>query len=219
MKQQHALVGTIAALALVLLAPPSSLAEAGAKYVVKPIAEKKVTSLPQGPLYWRVETFPTLVEARAAVGPDGWDPAAVSYATKTALIATVDGKVYVATLGAKGASTPGGAELAEIGPLPTVHASQYLLRLNYGSGPPASATPVHSHPGSESFYVISGKLGQKTSQGTTYVDAGQTMNGHASGTAMQVFNAGQTDLQALIMFVVDADQPFSVPSKFADSNG
>lgn len=219
MKQLLTQVGVIAVLALALVAPSSSLAGAGPKYVVKPVAEKKITKLPDGPLYWRVETFPTLVEARAAVGPDGWDPAAVSYATKTALIAEVAGKVYVVTLGAEGASTPGGTKLGEIGPLPPLKAPEYLLRLNYGSGPPGSTTPVHSHPGSESFYVISGRLGQKTPEGTNYVDAGHTMNGHASDTTMQVFNAGQTDLQALIMFVVDAHQPFSVPRKFAGTGG
>jgi len=217
-KQLLAHVGTIAALALELVMASPSLAQAGPSYVVKPVAEKKITKLPDGPLYWRVETFPTLVEAKAAVGPDGWDPAAVSYATKTALIAEVAGKVYVVTLGAQGASTPGGTKLAEIGPLPPLSAPEYLLRLNYGSGPPGSATPVHSHPGSESFYVISGRLGQKTPEGTAYVDAGHTMNGHASNTTMQVFNAGQTDLQALIMFVVDAHEPFSVPRKFAGTD-
>ena len=214
MKQRLTQFGVIAVLALVLVAPSLSLAGDGPKYVVKPVAEKKITKLPDGPLYWRVETFPTLVDARAAVGPDGWDPAAVSYATKTALIAEVAGKVYVVTLGSKGASTPGGTKLAEIGPLPPVSASEYLLRLNYGSGPAGSVTPVHSHPGSESFYVISGRLGQKTPDGTAYVDAGHTMNGHAAHTTMEVFNAGKTDLQALIMFVVDAGKPFSVPAKF-----
>jgi hypothetical protein len=219
MKQLLAQFGTVAALALALTVPPPAPAADAATYVVKPVAEKKVAQLPDGTLYWRVETFPTLVEAKAAVGPDGWDPAAVNYATKTALIAEVAGKVYVVTLGAKGATTPGGTELAEVGPLPPLSAPEYLLRLNYGSGPPGSATPVHSHPGSESFYVIRGRLGQKTPDGTNYVDAGQTMNGHASHTTMQVFNAGQTDLQALIMFVVDAREPFSVPRKFAGTDG
>jgi hypothetical protein len=40
------------------------------------------------------------------------------------------------------------------------------------------------------------------------------MNGHMPGMAMQVSNAGTTDLDALIMFVVDATKPFSVPTKF-----
>lgn len=47
-----------------------------------------------------------------------------------------------------------------------------------------------------------------------YVHAGHTMNGHAPGTTMEVFNAGETDMNALVMFVVDAGKPFSVPAKF-----
>ena len=62
--------------------------------------------------------------------------------------------------------------------------------------------------------MISGRLGQKSAEGVSYVDAGRTMAGHASGTTMEVFNAGKTDLNALIMFVVDASKPFSVPAKF-----
>jgi hypothetical protein len=40
------------------------------------------------------------------------------------------------------------------------------------------------------------------------------MNGHHAGMVMQVFNAGTTDLTALIMFVVDANKPFSSPATF-----
>ena len=207
-------VAILAVLIPVVSLPATSVAAEEQTYVVKPVAQKNVARLPAGALYWRVETFPSLAEAKAAVGPDGWDPAAVRYQTTTALIAEVDGKVYVATLGSKGDVTPGGTKLAEVGPLPPLSASEYLLRLNYGSGPPGSKTPVHSHPGSESFYVIRGRLGQKTPDGTAYVDAGHTMNGHVAQTTMQVFNAGTTELQALIMFVVDANKPFSVPAKF-----
>ena len=46
------------------------------------------------------------------------------------------------------------------------------------------------------------------------VEAGHSMNGHPGGMAMQVFNSGTIDLTALIMFVVDATKPFSVPAKF-----
>ena len=181
-------------------------------YVVKPAAEKKVKQLPDGPLYWRVENFETLSDAKAAVGPDGWNPATVRYETTMALVTEAAGKVWVLTLGPKGASTPGGSKVAEIGPVPIFPATEYLLRVNQGSGPPGSETPVHSHPGSEAFYVISGELGQRTPQGVAKVPAGQTMNGHEGGLPMQVFNSGSTDLTALIMFVVDASKPFSEPA-------
>lgn len=183
-------------------------------YVVKPVAEKKIKQLPAGPLYWWVENFPTLEQAQAATGPDRWNPDTVSNDGATSLTAEVAGKVWLFTLGSKGGSTPGGTKVAEIGPVSVVAASEYLLRVNHGYGPPGARTPVHTHPGSEAFYVVAGRLGQKTTHGDSHVDAGQTMNGHAADMVMQVFNSGTTDLTALIMFVVDANRPFSSPAKF-----
>jgi quercetin dioxygenase-like cupin family protein len=215
MKRRSHFIGCVLALSLGAMGVSSSLpAAAQVQYIVKPVAQKKIKDLPAGPLYWRVETFPSLADAKAAVGPDGWNPASVSYETTTSLIAEVAGKVWVVTLGPKSASTPGGTKVAEVGPVPPITAPEYLLRLNYGSGPPGATTPVHMHPGSEAFYVIAGQLGQKTPHGVVHVDAGHTMNGHEAGMAMQVFNSGTTDLDALIMFVVDATKPFSVPAKF-----
>lgn len=193
--------------------PPPAWA-AGVKYVVKPIAEMKVKQLPKGPLYWRVENFPTLDQAKAAASKYVWNPDTVSYDGLPSLPAEIAGKAWLFTLGPKGATTPGGTKVAEIGPVPSITAPEYLLRVNYGSGPPGSQTPVHYHFGSEAFYIVTGKLGQKTTQGVTYAEAGHSMNGHMAKTTMQVFNAGATDLTALIMFVVDATKPFSVPTKF-----
>ncbi|HWV41889.1 cupin domain-containing protein [Pseudorhodoplanes sp.] len=193
---------------------PLSTRAADVKYVVKPIAEMKIKQLPKGPLYWRVENFPTLDQAKAAAGQYRWNPDTVTYDGSPSLTAEVAGKVWLFTLGPQGAATPGGTKVAEIGPVPPISAPEYLLRVNYGSGPPGAKTPVHSHPGSEAFYVVAGKLGQRTPDGISYAEAGHTMDGHMAGVSMQVFNAGTTDLAALIMFVVDATKPFSVPAKF-----
>jgi hypothetical protein len=194
-----------------LLLPPSAWA-ADMRYVVKPIAEMKVKQLPQGLLYWRVENFPTLDQAKAAAGEYRWNPDTVRYDGWPSLTGEVAGKVWLFTLGAQGAATPGGTKVAEIGPVPPISAPAYLLRVNYGSGPPGAKTPVHSHSGSEAFYVVAGKLGQRTPHGVSYVEAGHAMNGHMAGMPMEVFNGGTTDLTALIMFVVDASKPFSVPA-------
>ena len=93
--------------------------------------------------------------------------------------------------------------------MPALSAPEYLLRVNLAGGPPGSKTPIHTHPGSESFYVLTGRLGQRTPQGEALVEAGQTMSGKGADVAMEVFSAGTTDLQALVMFVVDATRPFS----------
>ena len=196
-----------------LLLPPATRA-ADVRYVVKPIAEMKIKQLPKGPLYWRVENFPTLDAAKAAASQYRWNPDTVSYDGWPSLTAEVAGKAWLFTLGPKGATTPGGTKVAEIGPVPPLTTPEYLLRINHGSGPPGAKTPIHSHFGSEAFYVVSGKLGQQTPHGISYIEAGHSMNGHQPGMTMQVFNAGTTELDALIMFVVDATKPFSVPAKF-----
>ncbi|HEV2100913.1 MAG TPA: cupin domain-containing protein, partial [Stellaceae bacterium] len=164
-------------------------------------AEKKLAQLPAGPLYWRIENFATLAKAHSAAGP-------------AALAAEADGKAWLFTLGGKGGATAGGHKVAEIGPIPRIAAQSYLLRINSATGGPGAKTPVHSHPGSETFYVLSGGLGEKTPGGVMQVATGQAVPGHALGEPMQVFSSGPDTLNALVMFVVDATRPFSSPAKF-----
>src|SRR5215471_9957736 len=198
---------------IVLLSSPSPVA-AQAQYIVQPVAEVKVKQLPKGDLFWRVETFPTLDKAKAAAPPYRWNPDTVSYDGLPSLTAEVAGKAWLFTLGPKGEATAGGTKVAEIGPVPPLGAPEYLLRVNYGHGPPGATTPVHTHPGSEAFYVVAGRLGQRTPQGVMNVEAGHSMNGHSAEMTMEVSNSGTTELTALIMFVVDATKPFSVPARF-----
>ncbi len=40
------------------------------------------------------------------------------------------------------------------------------------------------------------------------------ISSHAQTEPMEVFSAGTTDLDQLVMFVVDATRPFSSPAKF-----
>ena len=186
--------------AMGLLLSPSMAAEQK-KFVIKPVAEKKLKQLPTGPLYWQLENFSTLAQAQAAAG-------------ETSLAAEVSGKVWLFTLGPKNSLGRGGSKVVEIGPVPPITAPEYLLRINHAGGPPGAKTRVHSHPGSEAFYVLAGRLGQKTPDGVHYADAGHSMNGHRAHMPMEVFSAGAVDLDQLVMFVADATKPFSPPAKF-----
>jgi len=112
--------------------------------VIRPLAERKVPDLPSGELFWRIENYSSKEAAQAAAGT--WS-----------LVAEASGKFWLFTLGSAGGSSPGGTKVAEVGPVARVSAPQYLLRINEASGPPGSVTPVHSHPGSEAFYVLSGE--------------------------------------------------------------
>ena len=183
------------------LAQPTAAPATPPALKIKPLAEKKIAELPAGPLYWRVENFAALEQAQAAAGP-------------TALAVQAAGKVWLLTLGPKGGATPGATPVAEVGPLPQVVASQYLLRINEASGPPGAVTPVHTHPGSEAFYVLKGEQTIRGAHGRMVVKPGQPEAGHGADMVMQVSSTGATDLHSLVMFVVDANRPFSSPAKF-----
>jgi len=197
---KHFLIGVVAALVsgLCTLQPTVTAQE---KFVIKPVAEKKLKELPAGPLFWQIETFPALAKAQAAAGP-------------TSLAVEAAGKVWLFTLGPKGGATPGGNKVAEIGPVPPVTAPEYLLRIVHSGGPPGAKTPVHTHPGSEAFYVLTGQVSQRTPYGVSHADTGQTMNGHGADMPMEVFSSGTNDLDQLVMFVLDATRPFMSPAKF-----
>ena len=204
LRTPHIVTLLVLALCLFGLLRSSSTATAQTppKFVITAVAEKTVKQLPVGPLFWRVENLPTLAQAQASAGP-------------TSVAAEVAGKTWLCTLGPKGGSTPGASLVAEIGPVPPpASAPEYLLRIVHSGGPPGVKTPVHTHPGSETFYVLTGELSQRTPDGVRRVEAGHSMAGHAPGMVMEVSSTGTSDLSALVMFVVDANKPFSSPAKF-----
>ena len=185
--------------ALLAACLPLAPAFAQQALVIKPLAERRVAELPVGELYWRIETVDSRSQGEALAGP--WS-----------LVAEASGKTWLFTLGGSGAATSGATKVAEIGPIPRVPAAQYLLRINDASGPPGSVTPIHSHPGSEAFYVLAGEQSIRGEHGTLHVKAGQAEPGHGADMAMQVSSSGAGDLHSLVMFVVDANRPFSVPA-------
>jgi len=204
---ERRLVLVVAVLVLVTsLLSPAAVAQQdlpAGSLALKVLAEKKVAALPAGRprLYWRVENFPSLAQAQAAAGPMG-------------LAAEAAGKAWLFTLAPKGGSSAGGTKVAEVGPLSPVVAPAYLLRINDGSGPPGSITVVHTHPGTEAFYVLTGELCIRTPQGVLRVPAGRTEAGPGADTVVQISSCGSTNLYELIMFVVDATRPFSSPATF-----
>jgi quercetin dioxygenase-like cupin family protein len=187
----------VALFTMTVFAPAATTAQQG--FAVKPLAEKSVAVLPPGPLVWRLENFPSLAEAQAAAGPTG-------------LAVESGGKVWLITLGPAVGSS-GGSKVAEVGPIPTIAATQYVLRINQSGGPPGSASPEHTHPGVEAFYVLAGEISSRTASGTVRIAAGHGEAGHAADTPMQVSSSGSTDALSLVMFVVDAGKPFSSPAK------
>jgi hypothetical protein len=193
------LIAVVAILATGLWLSPSRAAPQH-PLVIKALAQKRVADLPAGPLYWRIENLGTLEQAQAAAGP--WS-----------LVAESGGKVWLFTLGPAGGSSPGATKVVDVGPISRVVAPQYLLRINEASGPPGSVTSVHTHPGSEAFFVLAGEQSIRGPRGVMRVRAGHPEADQGAGSPMQVSSSGSTDLHSLVMFVVDATKPFSSPAE------
>jgi len=187
-------------MALCLLAAGATAQQA---LKIKPLAEKQVAELPTGALFWRIENVDSVAQAEAEAGP--WS-----------LVAEAAGKVWLFTLGPSGGTSRNATKAAEVGPIARVGAARYLLRINEASGAPGSMTAVHSHPGSEAFFVLTGEQSIRSSSGVMKVKAGQAEAGQGAEGAMQVSSSGATDLHALVMFVVDANKPFSSPAALQD---
>lgn len=159
------------------------------------LAEKRVDSLPAGPLFWRLERFGTLPEAHEAAG------------AYTLTAADSGG-------GAWSASLDGSAAFTDPGPLAPVVASEYLLRITEVTGPRGSTGPVVTMPGSAAIYVLAGEMCLRTAGGVTRVATGASALAPAADTPMQASSCGGAALRALWLSVTDASRPDSSPARF-----
>lgn len=186
---------TLAALAVAAMVATPLAAQGLGQFVVTKMSEMPVNALPEGELYWHVETFGSIGEAESAKGD-------------YSLTAEFDDRAWLFTLADRKAASMGGTPIASIGPVPRFDAPEYLLRINSATAPIGAKTSVHTHPGPEAFLILTGQLTQRTPYGQHVLNAGGTMPG-VPDQAMEVISTGDEELRELIMFVVDATRPFS----------
>jgi quercetin dioxygenase-like cupin family protein len=168
------------------------------KFVVNKVAEKPLAALPEGDLYWTAETFSTPDAAKAAT-------------TNAAVAVEIGGTAWLLTLGPEDKVGHGGHWMASIGPIDRFEASSYMLRINVSDAPPGTKTSVHSHPGSEAMYVMSGEATVRWPGKTSVIKVGEGSPGMPPHTAMLATSTGAATLKELIMFVVDPSQDFARP--------
>ena len=189
------LKAALISVAIGALATGSGFAQSKGKFIVTKMAEKNVSALPDGELYWHVENFGTIEEAEAAAGD-------------FSLAAEFDDKAWLFTLADRKAEDMGGTPVASIGPVPRIDSDGFLLRINNATAPVGAKTTIHTHPGPEAFLVLSGQLTQHTPYGMHILNAGATMPG-VPDQAMEIHSTGDEELRELIMFVVDPSRPFA----------
>ena len=156
-----------------------------------------------GVLFLRLENFSTTKAAEDA-------------ATSASAVVEWAGKIWLFTLGPMGVRSSGGTLVAEIGPVPDVPAAaSYVLDVNEADfGPEMKAQvaqQVHTHPGPEIFYLLTGEQCLETPNGTTRARAGEGMVAPAH-TPMQLNIMGSSKRDAFFVVVRDATKPRVTPS-------
>jgi len=175
---------------------------------VRQLAVKPFRTLPKGVLFLRLETFPTTKAAQDS-------------ATSASAVVEWARKIWLFTLGPKGVRSPGGTLVAEIGPVPEVPAAtSYVLDVNEADFGPDMKTQVaqqvHTHPGPEIFYLLTGEQCLETPNGATRAQAGEGMVAPAN-TPMQLNITGSSRRDAFFVVVHDAMKPRVTPSDWQPS--
>ena len=92
----------------------------------------------QPPLFWHIESFPTVAAANAAKGPRG-------------TVVESLGQVWLFTIAAADFKAKAGTHVTTIGPLPMIRADRYAAVYMEGVFKPGMSTQVHRHPGMEAW--------------------------------------------------------------------
>jgi quercetin dioxygenase-like cupin family protein len=143
--------------------------------------------LPEGPLYWHLNTYPTRAAADAARGPNG--TVVESY-----------GKVWLFTIAEAGWRVPGGEYVTAIGPLPVGTAEKFSIVYMEATFMPGMQSIVHRHPGPEAWYVLAGEQCLETPEGRMVVRAGES-GIVPGGPPMRLTGTGTVQRRSLVLIL------------------
>jgi len=153
-------------------------------------------SLPPGPLYWYLYTYPNMAAASQAKK------------TSTETVVMSFGKAWLFNIAPAGWRPASGERVAMIGPLPVTPAKKYFARyMESVEAATVTGTPVHTHPGPEAWYLMSGAQCLRTPSKTFVIHAGET--GFVPGEEPMVLKPAGTEARHSIVLVLhDASLPW-----------
>ena len=161
------------------------------------VAEVPLGRLPLGSVYWHLATYPTREDAESARD------------TRGAVIEAV-GRIWLLTIAQQDWRAVGGTHVAAIGPLSVELGSEHTARYMEAVLRPGSSSEVHSHPGPEAWYTVSGEICVETPAGRTVGRADGEPVVVPAGLPMQRITTG-TETRALGLILHDSTEPAVSP--------
>ncbi len=157
-------------------------------------AREVLEKLPQIPLFWHLDIYPTRAAADNAKGPRG-------------TVVESFGKIWLFTIAGAGWRPIGGEHIGEIGPLPLIEADHYAALYMEGVLAPGMASEVHRHPGVEAWYTLTGEMCVETPEGKFTQRAGDPGVFVAGGLPMELIGTGTGVRRSLVLILQDASKP------------
>ena len=152
--------------------------------------------LPAGlkePIFWHIDRFESIEQARAAEGP-------------ASVAIEANGKAWLMTIESQISDHHGGRHEAEVGPLPLTKASKYALQINSAKFTPGMYSRIHTHSGVEAFYVLEGEQCLETPTRAITMRKGEKAF-VPTGTTMRLVAAGTGTRYGFGVIIYDASQP------------
>jgi quercetin dioxygenase-like cupin family protein len=157
------------------------------------ITEEALGQLPDLPMFWHLDAYPTRAAAEAAKGQRG------------AVLEGL-GKIWIATIGEAGWRPSSGDRIAEIGPLPLTSGEKYTARYMEAIFTPGMTTNVHRHPGPEAWFTSAGETCLETPEGKTVGRAGGPPVIVPGGVPMHLTATGAEQRRALVLILHESSR-------------
>jgi mannose-6-phosphate isomerase-like protein (cupin superfamily) len=174
-------------------APRQRLTEVGCSV----LASIWVTRLPDPPLYWHLDAYPS----RAA---------AAGHQTETSAVVEAHDQVWLLTVAPKDWRPDALRRVATVGPIAVPSARRYGILFTEGVLLPGVTAFTHKHSGPEAFYVMEGEQCVETPGGVLRAGPGNGVVVPAD-TPMSVSTPGTSPRRYLALVVHDGDRQVTEP--------
>jgi quercetin dioxygenase-like cupin family protein len=143
-------------------------------------------------VYWHVDRFDSLGNARAAVGPLDF-------------VFSAHGSPWVVRVERDTVAHRASSHRAWVGPITLVPARSYMMQIMSAYFLPGQRTSVHTHSGPEAWYVVAGEQCLETPRRGIRASAGQGAV-VAAGDTMRLVATGAAPRRALVLILYDVRQ-------------
>ena len=187
-------IAAIAAVVAVTVLSSAAPAGSGQQTYYHPaiLGSRAMPPLPNLPLYWIVERFPSHKAAEAASGTTG-------------IAIDKDRKFWLFSIRRQGEWSKGSVHVTQVGPLPIPVGPRYTLQIGFGETTPASEIRIHTHAGPEAWYVVSGSQCAETPTGVLHSKI------LPPNTPVRLVTTSARR-RAFFMVLHDATKPWTIPS-------